>query len=780
MARFPFTKSLLLAVKCLTNGSPTGSRCITTGAVQNLMSKQLVYSEFGDPLHVVKFRECTVPPLASQEVLVRMLAAPVNPADINTIQGKYPVKVNLPSIAGNEGVGVVESTGSEVKGLCPGNKVIITKPVQGTWRNIGVFDQSVLKAVPNDLGIAEAATLSVNPCTAYRMLTDFKPVREKQLVVIQNGANSACGQNVIQICKAWGIKNVNIVRQRPDILELKKYLECLGATVVLTEEELRKTSIFKDGQIDRPSLALNCVGGKNSLEMLRHLTHSGCMVTYGGMSREPVMIPTSAFIFKNLSFHGFWMTAWNKQSDEVMQNKMLSELVELMCAGQLRAPVHKMVKFSQYEEAIKNALNMQGFTGVVPGDRVVLTSRLLGSWRYYGIYNERDVHIVSPNIPLPEASMLTIAPCMAYRMIKDFRHVYPGQTIVQNAANSPCGQSVIQLCKYWGINTLNIVANHCGYDSVKQHLLSIGATAVCTIEEAEELCLFNTSLTRPVLALNCLGGRFEDVMLQLLERNGTIVYYGCAYDLPMAKQFLRSDLIFRRFHLSDWDAQATCVTKDVMLNDIIRLMAIGKFIAPMYVPVELKNYVQAFRNTTHCEAFCTTSYITLTDAQYNVLEQKGWILLEFSGRIFVLDTLGLHDITTDENIPDKIFLGRTVNGKKLYAKVTKSKHKEITNMELAKCAKSFEKDKNFDAIDDDHFISIIEEYIREPPARVQVNEVVAAVTLLTQLMRIAHIKDTVMGKCVVITKTVIFVTADGKEKTRREPTAMTGEVKPVR
>lgn len=55
--------------------------------MRTLMSKQLVYNEFGDPLNVVKFRECSVPPLGSQEVLVRMLAAPVNPADINTIQG---------------------------------------------------------------------------------------------------------------------------------------------------------------------------------------------------------------------------------------------------------------------------------------------------------------------------------------------------------------------------------------------------------------------------------------------------------------------------------------------------------------------------------------------------------------------------------------------------------------------------------------------------------------------------------------------------------------------
>lgn len=194
------------------------------------------------------------------------------------------------------------------------------------------------------------------------MLTDFKCVRNG-LVVIQNGANSACGQNVIQICKAWGVKNINIVRNRPNITELKKYLECLGATYVLTEEELRSTTIFKDKKIDKPTLALNCVGGKNALEMLRHLQHSGCMVTYGGMSREPVIIPTSSFIFKNHSFYGFWMTAWNNQADIAEKETMITDIISLMCENKLRGPVHKMVKFSNYKEALENSLTSKGFIG---------------------------------------------------------------------------------------------------------------------------------------------------------------------------------------------------------------------------------------------------------------------------------------------------------------------------------------------------------------------------------------------------------------------------------
>jgi mitochondrial enoyl-[acyl-carrier protein] reductase / trans-2-enoyl-CoA reductase len=270
--------------------------------------------------------------------------------------------VNLPCIPGNEGVGVVEEIGKDVKGICPGNKVIMTKPMQGTWRDLATFNEDVLRVVPDGLGIVEAATLTVNPCTAYRMLLDFKPVKEG-LTVIQNGANGACGQNVIQICKAWGIKNINIVRNRPDINELKKYLQELGATHVLTEEELRSTTIFKDKLIDKPSLALNCVGGKNALEVLRHLQHSGKMVTYGGMSREPVNIPTGALIFKNLSFHGFWMTAWNEKASPVVKDEMMADLISLMCDNKLKGPVHKMVKFNNYEEALSNALNSKGFTG---------------------------------------------------------------------------------------------------------------------------------------------------------------------------------------------------------------------------------------------------------------------------------------------------------------------------------------------------------------------------------------------------------------------------------
>lgn len=72
------------------------------------------------------------------------------------------------------------------------------------------------------------------------MLHDFVSLN-KDDVIIQNGANSACGQNVIQLANIFGYKSVNIIRSRPepDLENLKNNLKGLGATVVLTEEELR-------------------------------------------------------------------------------------------------------------------------------------------------------------------------------------------------------------------------------------------------------------------------------------------------------------------------------------------------------------------------------------------------------------------------------------------------------------------------------------------------------------------------------------------------------------
>lgn len=85
----------------------------------------------------------------------------------------------------------------------------------------------------------EIAGITSNPTTAYRMLKDYVKLSPGE-AFIQNGGNSAVGQSAIQIASAWGLKSVNVVRDRPDLPALKDYLTNLGADYVLTEQELEK------------------------------------------------------------------------------------------------------------------------------------------------------------------------------------------------------------------------------------------------------------------------------------------------------------------------------------------------------------------------------------------------------------------------------------------------------------------------------------------------------------------------------------------------------------
>lgn len=69
--------------------------------------KKLVLTSFGDPvkcLSLEKDSPSVLDPPTGDEVVVKVLASPINPADINTAQGVYPVKPSLPGVIGHEGV----------------------------------------------------------------------------------------------------------------------------------------------------------------------------------------------------------------------------------------------------------------------------------------------------------------------------------------------------------------------------------------------------------------------------------------------------------------------------------------------------------------------------------------------------------------------------------------------------------------------------------------------------------------------------------------------------
>jgi len=183
--------------------------------------------------------------------------------------------------------------------------------------------------------IAGLSVLRTNPGTALRMLKDFVPDLKEGDIVIQNGANSAVGQAVIQIAKSLGLVSVNVVRDRDDIDKLKQYLIDMGANYVWTESELRSAKDFQNKTLPKARLALNCVGGTSSAEISKCLEHKGVHVTYGGMSLKPVLASTSSLIFKNITYRGFWLSKWIEENSDSTQLKDMYNYLESMYLSEI-------------------------------------------------------------------------------------------------------------------------------------------------------------------------------------------------------------------------------------------------------------------------------------------------------------------------------------------------------------------------------------------------------------------------------------------------------------
>jgi trans-2-enoyl-CoA reductase len=303
---------------------------------------------------VLKVEKVKIPTtLKDNEVFIKMEAAPINPADLNIVEGTYgAAPPGLPAVAGIEGVGSIAAVGSGVKNLKPNDRVIPIGPWFGTWRSHAVTTEDKLMKVPNDIPIHYAASLSVNLSTAYRLINDFGNLKAGD-VIIQNGANSVVGTAIIQLAKLKGIHTINIVRQGPNTDNTITNLKNLGADLVCTHDYLR-TPHFKDTikELKKPKVAFNCVGGDSATELARNLAPGGILVTYGGMSKRPITIPTSLLIFNDIQLRGFWLTKWVQEHSQEERAKAIEELSDLVRQGKLKLLLEGH-KLSDFEFALK-------------------------------------------------------------------------------------------------------------------------------------------------------------------------------------------------------------------------------------------------------------------------------------------------------------------------------------------------------------------------------------------------------------------------------------------
>jgi mitochondrial enoyl-[acyl-carrier protein] reductase / trans-2-enoyl-CoA reductase len=308
-----------------------------------------IYESHGNPPEVLRIEKRPWPTPSADEVIVEMRAAPINPADLNQIEGKYPVRPELPATPGFEGAGVVVELGANVETMSAGAHVILPHNF-GTWREAGAAKAADLVIVPDEIDFAQAAMLKINPLTAWRLLHGYMPL-ERGDWLIQNAANSAAGRAVIQISRQLGYKTVNVVRRE----ELIEDLRAEGGDVVLVDNEKLRDEVAEATGRAPIRLGLNAVGGESALRLANTLAPSATIVTYGAMSLQPLRIPNGLLIFKDLRFRGIWINQWYDRATREERMEAFRALFEMAKSGLLKTKIEKTYPLSEVKAAVTHA-----------------------------------------------------------------------------------------------------------------------------------------------------------------------------------------------------------------------------------------------------------------------------------------------------------------------------------------------------------------------------------------------------------------------------------------
>jgi NADPH:quinone reductase-like Zn-dependent oxidoreductase len=214
--------------------------------------KAIVVHQYGGT-DVLKYEDAPVPQAKENEVLVRVMASGVNPADPLIVSGKYAKEfgTHLPLIPGYDIAGTVMKSGVKVTKLKVGDPVYAYVLWGGGWAEYVVATEEEAARKPRSLNYIEAAAVPLAALTAWQALVDTAQLNSGQTVLVHGGSGGV-GSFAVQIAKVRGAKVIATASTAN-----QKLLKELGADVTIdyTTTGFEKTA--KDVDV-----VLDTVGGE--------------------------------------------------------------------------------------------------------------------------------------------------------------------------------------------------------------------------------------------------------------------------------------------------------------------------------------------------------------------------------------------------------------------------------------------------------------------------------------------------------------------------------------
>jgi len=295
-----------------------------------LDAKCIKFYEFGRPKEVLKVEYKSIEPPKDKEVLVRMLARPINPSDLIPIRGAYSHRISLPNIPGYEGVGVVENVGSLVSKNLIGKRVLPLRG-EGTWQEFVKTSAEFAVPIPNSIDDFTASQMYINPITAWVTCTEVLKLRPNDFLLV-NACGSSIGHIFAQLSKVIGFRLIAVTRNN-------KYTEdllYLGASYVIDTSKvpLYETVMELTNGVGADA-AIDSIGGSSGNDLAFCVHPNGDFLTIGLLSGVQVNwadIIDTAKVNANM----FHLRNWNKNVSAIKWQETFSRLIRLIDEKKLR------------------------------------------------------------------------------------------------------------------------------------------------------------------------------------------------------------------------------------------------------------------------------------------------------------------------------------------------------------------------------------------------------------------------------------------------------------
>lgn len=310
--------------------------------------KRIEIAEYGVPEDVARCVEAPdLGPPAPDEVVFRVLAFPINPADVWFCRGLYRLKPPLPATPGAECVGRVEAVGSSVRNVKVGDLVI--NLMRENWATARKVKSTDVIRLPDGVDLQQAAMLRINPPTAELLLSDIVDLKPGDWI-IQNAANSGVGQLVISFARRRGLRTINLVRRESLFDDLYK----LGGDVCLVDGDNLKARVDAATGGAQVRYGIDAVGGHATERMGQCIGDGGIVCNYGAMSDEEPVFGKAELIFRGVSLTGMMlgrcMARRSAEEIELIYRNLASRLMD----GEFCVPVAAVYPIEQISDALRH------------------------------------------------------------------------------------------------------------------------------------------------------------------------------------------------------------------------------------------------------------------------------------------------------------------------------------------------------------------------------------------------------------------------------------------